>query len=141
MSFTHYTLVGHFPVGAAHPARCPVTARRTVLFSLSAVVLVLGCHKTVAPPDVAPLAVERTRDRLAPPVLLEADGKPLVDGGSFGDIFLGDIDGDGRPDLLVGSGPHGRLLVYRNVGTRAAPRLAGPQWFDEQVPTGRTPAG
>ena len=35
----------------------------------------------------------------------------------------------------------GRLLIYRNVGTRAKPKLGGKQWFDDAVPTGRVPKG
>src|SRR5688500_11693239 len=59
---------------------------------------------------------------------------------------VGDFDGDGKLDLLVGQ--HGRdqsgqgyLRIYRNVGEPGRPRLAEPIWFDDQVPTGHIPSG
>jgi hypothetical protein len=70
------------------------------------------------------------------------DGKPLVRDGDTLSPFVGDFDGDGRQDLLLGArGREGRLLVYRNVGATTVPRLSGPQWFDDIVPTGRVPNG
>jgi hypothetical protein len=103
----------------------------------------------LAGPGCAPLAPAGERpkgDRLAKPVQVEADGKPLVRerGGLF--PFVGDFYGDGRLALLLGYGgdcmfEEGRLLVYRNVGTRVSPRLGAPQWFDDKVPTGRIPKG
>jgi len=85
-------------------------------------------------------------DRLAKPVPVEVDGKPLVRerGGLY--PFVGDFYGDGRLDLLLGYGGdtmavEGRLLVYRNVGAKGKPRLAAPKWFDDTVPTGRIPQG
>jgi hypothetical protein len=80
-------------------------------------------------------------DRLAKPVPVKVDGKPLVREGGSLIPFVGDIDGDGRPDLLLGTREDGRLLVYRNVGTIGSPRLSGPLWFDDMVPTGRIPRG
>ena len=100
-------------------------------------------------PVCAPLvrAGDRPKgDRLARPVPVEVDGKPLVrePGGLF--PCVGDFYGDGRLALLLGYGgdgvcDEGRLLVYRNVGTKTNPRLGAPQWFDETVPTGRIPKG
>jgi hypothetical protein len=85
-------------------------------------------------------------DRLAKPVPVEVDGKPLMRerGGLF--PFVGDFYGDGRLDLLLGYGgggivDEGRLLVYRNVGTKVNPCLGAPRWFDDVVPTGRIPGG
>jgi hypothetical protein len=88
------------------------------------------------------LAEDRPRvGRLAGPVPLEVNGEPLVrDGGALFPC-VGDLDGDGRPDLLLGTLEDGRMLVYRNVGTKASPRLGAPRWFDDTVPTGRIPAG
>jgi len=53
---------------------------------------------------------------------------------------IGDLDGDGRADLLVGSGK-GRMQYHRNVGTAARPEFAPPVWFDELCPNGRIPTG
>ena len=38
--------------------------------------------------------------------------------------FVGDYDGDGRRDLLVGEGNYGCVYFYRNTNTEAAPILA-----------------
>src|SRR5712664_4059816 len=63
-------------------------------------------------------------DRLAKPVPLEVDGKPLVREGSYLAQFLfpfvGDLDGDSRQALLLGTQQDGRLLVYRNVGSKTS---------------------
>ena len=37
--------------------------------------------------------------------------------------FVGDFDGDGRPDLLVGQFGDGKLRIYRNAGDAKAPRF------------------
>jgi hypothetical protein len=117
---------------------------RTVLLGLLAATALAGCSRPDARPQTAevvpPKAAEPLGDRLAAPVPLEVDGKPLVSDDGI-EPFVGDFDGDGVPDLLMGHGGQGRLLVYRNVGTAAAPRLGGPQWFDDLVPTGRVPKG
>jgi hypothetical protein len=95
---------------------------------------------------LAPAGDRPKGDRLATPVQVEVDGKPLVSerGGLL--PFVGDFYGDGRLALLLGYGGdtmyvEGRLLVYHNVGTKVSPRLGAPQWFDDTVPTGRIPQG
>ncbi len=76
----------------------------------------------------------------AAPVLLKAGGRPLrVLAGPNGSIqgpceakwgyttlSVADWDHDGLPDLVVNS-IWGRVVWYRNVGTRRKPKLAGPQ--------------
>jgi hypothetical protein len=56
------------------------------------------------------------------PQPLLADGKPIRVEGDAGP-FVADWDGDGLPDLLVGSGD-GSVWFFRNLGTRKAPKLA-----------------
>jgi hypothetical protein len=55
---------------------------------------------------------------------------------------LGDLDGDGRADLLVGDNK-GRMQFYRNVnvGTAVRAEFAPPVWFDDLCPNGRIPTG
>lgn len=48
-------------------------------------------------------------------------------------VAVADWDHDGLPDILV-NGIWGRLQWLRNVGTRAVPVLAEPQWIEVQWP-------
>ena len=79
----------------------------------------------VGPPRPPGLAAD-----LAPPVHVLAGGKPLdVERSGHAAPFVGDFDGDGRPDLLVGQFVGGKLRVYRNTGTAAAPKLDAFTYF------------
>jgi hypothetical protein len=69
---------------------------------------------------------------------------------SNGYPWFGDVDGDDKPDLLIGQGggrasgpmgPEGRLRIYRNVGEAGRPQFGAPVLFDASVPTGLIPAG
>lgn len=95
----------------------------------------------------APAAVGDAAD-LAPPVAVSVGGVPITsahdDRYSF--PWVGDFDGDGKLDLLLGQGTRGKaegghLRIYRNLDGKAEPRLAEPIWFHDQVPTGVTPVG
>lgn len=101
----------------------------------------------------APAAAGDAAD-LAPPVAVSVGGVPidrvkdnkfdLRDDNSF--PWVGDFDGDGKLDLLVGQGGHGKangghLRIYRNQGGKAEPRLAEPIWFHDKAPTGVLPDG
>jgi hypothetical protein len=130
-------------------------AYRRALLCLLAVMVPAGCNQTdvpsratetVAQKAADPAADRPKGDRLAKPVQVEVDGKPLVyeRGGLY--PFVGEFYGDGRQALLLGTGgdclfEDARLLVYRNVGTKTSPRLGAPQRFDDLVPTGRIPKG
>ena len=58
--------------------------------------------------------------------------------------LMADFDGDGIPDLLVGEfgeSSHGKLRIYKNVGTAKDPKFEGFTWFktgeqEAQVPSG-----
>jgi hypothetical protein len=108
----------------------------------------LGARLTAAPPK------DSQANDLAPPFAVAVDGatlnKPIdTTKGQHGDNsypFVGDFDGDGKFDLLIGQGRHGKtsggsLRIYRNVGEQGKPRFAESIWFDDQTPTGRIPAG
>jgi hypothetical protein len=102
------------------------------------VLLVMASHG--APPDVRDVARERTA-----PMRLEFE-KRLLDGSEIGMLFptFVDFDGDGKIDLVVGVnswGHDGRLLVYLNRGTNAAPVYAKPYWFNDVVPSALIPGG
>ncbi len=75
------------------------------------------------------------------PFRVEADGKPIdVTTGHAAPLWR-DMDGDGLADLLVGQFGEGKLRIYRNSGTKTAPRFQGFTFaqaggVDVTVPTG-----
>jgi hypothetical protein len=74
-------------------------------------------------------AGERAPD-LAAPVHVLAGGRPLdVERSGHAAPFVGDFDGDGLPDLLVGQYHEGRLRIYRNKGTKGSPKYDSWEWF------------
>lgn len=79
---------------------------------------------------------------LAAPVHVMADGQPLDVGGiGYAAPFMGDYDGDGVRDLLVGQFREGKLWIYRNLGTNSKPEFGGYEQFKDGAETGRVPAG
>ena len=76
-----------------------------------------------------------------PPVRLTA-GNALIDT-EIGHAapFVGDWDGDGIADLLVGQFGDGLLTVYRNAGSAESPRFESGQVFKEGSDDGRVPTG
>jgi hypothetical protein len=78
---------------------------------------------------------------LTPPVRIEAAGKPIDTVIGHAAPFVGDFDGDGVPDLLVGQFGGGELWVYHNDGTAKQPKLAEGQKFIAGAQTGVVPAG
>lgn len=75
------------------------------------------------------------------PVRLEAGGKPIDTDIGHAAPYVYDFDRDGKRDLLVGQFGEGKLRIYRNVGTNAAPRFADVEWFRAGGEIATTPAG
>ena len=117
-----------------------MTCRTALVGLLFAMLAAVWASRSVAQKDGTPVTPPATGYGLAAPIPVRMDGRPLAPWGSPG-VFVGDFDGDGRRDLLLGDGFEGRLVIHRNVGTKTDPRLSGRRWFDDQVPTGRIPKG
>lgn len=91
----------------------------------------------------AAMAEEVRSPELLPPVRLTTrDGKP-IDTGRTGHAApaWGDIDGDGRSDLLLGEYFEGRMRYYRNVGESGRPVFEAYQWFRADGALARVPEG
>jgi hypothetical protein len=87
--------------------------------------------------------------RWAPPRYLSAGGRliremagpngsiqgPAEAKWGYSILSVADWDGDGRPDLMT-NGIWGKVVWYRNVGTRTAPRLAAGQPVELELPPG-----
>ena len=80
-------------------------------------------------------------EELAPPVRLEAAGKPIDTDVGHAAPCVCDIDGDGTQDLLVGQFGEGILWIHRNEGTNEQPVLAAGLKFKEGRDDGRVPSG
>ena len=87
------------------------------------------------------LGLSGASDELAPPVRLEAAGKVIDTDVGHAAPFVGDFDGDGTSDLLVGQFGEGILWIYRNEGTNSHPRLAAGKKFKDGKPEGCVPTG
>jgi hypothetical protein len=90
---------------------------------------------------LAPPGAAGATDVLVPPVRIEAAGKPIDTEIGHAAPFVGDFDGDGRRDLLVGQFGEGLLRIYRNEGTDARPKLAAGEKFKDGREEGRVPTG
>lgn len=90
---------------------------------------------------LAPGAGGEPARELAPPVRLEAAGKVIDTDVGHAAPFVGDFDGDGTADLLVGQFGEGLLWIYRNEGTKTQPRLAAGVKFKDGRKDGRVPTG
>jgi hypothetical protein len=67
-----------------------------------------------------------------------------ISGGAFSSPAVGDIDGDGVPEIIVGTGgfssDSGRVLVFRNTGTAAEPEWEKVDMPEVRVGNDATPA-
>jgi len=90
---------------------------------------------------LGPSAADDRTTEFLPPVRLEAAGKPIDTQIGHAAPFVGDFDGDGVRDLLVGQFGDGILWVYRNTGTNSKPRFAAGVKFKDGGPDGRVPTG
>jgi hypothetical protein len=86
-------------------------------------------------------AADSPKIEFLPPVRLEAGGEIVDTDIGHAAPFHGDIDGDGRKDLLVGQFGGGILWVYRNEGTEQAPRYARRTKFQAGGADGTVPTG
>jgi hypothetical protein len=87
------------------------------------------------------LAADEPDNDLMPPVRVEAAGKPIDTEIGHAAPFVGDFDGDGKFDLLVGQFGGGTLAIYRNIGTNAQPEFAAGEKFQASGKEGRVPSG
>jgi len=78
---------------------------------------------------------------LGKPIRLEAAGRPIDTEIGHAYPYVYDIDKDGRRDLLVGQFGSGRLQIYRNLGTDAAPKFGENGWLEAEGKVVTTPAG
>src|SRR5262245_55937766 len=89
------------------------------------------------PPRPAGLAAD-----LRMPVHVLVDGKPVdVERSAHAAPFVGDFDGDGIPDLLVGQFHNGALHIYRGTGATGERKFAPFEWFRAGGEMARVPEG
>jgi hypothetical protein len=69
------------------------------------------------------------------------DAQGWIDVGGMASPCIADVDGDGKPDLLVGQHKDGKLRIYRNVGSAKDPRFDGFTWFKTGEQEGKVPVG
>jgi len=91
--------------------------------------------------SLAPCQSGQLAADLAPPLRIEAAGKPIDTEVGHAAPFVCDFDGDGVQDLLVGQFKGGVLWIYRNGGTNAEPKLAAGMKFKEGSKDGSVPYG
>lgn len=96
--------------------------------------LALLADPPTRPPGLAP--------DLAPPVhVTAAGGKPLdIERSGHAAPAFADLDGDGKPDLLVGQYDGGKVRLYRNTGTAGKPAFGEHEYlkgrYELTVPAG-----
>lgn len=72
-----------------------------------------------------------------PPVRLQADGADIrVEAPGFAFPSWHDVDGDGKPDLVVGQFRDGKMKLYKNLGGGA---LAKGEWLMAEGDVAKVP--
>ena len=103
------------------------------MFSLCMALLLPG-----QPPDKAGAPAP---GELAPPVALQAAGKPIdVDVGHAAPC-VADLNGDGTLYLLVGQFREGKLRAYANTGSKTSPRFDKFTWVGADGAECKVPSG
>jgi hypothetical protein len=74
------------------------------------------------------------------PQPLQADGHDIVAEGTRAGPFVADWDGDGKLDLILGSGS-GKVVWFRNIGTAQRPKLTLAGTLVEAAPGKTLSAG
>ncbi len=82
-----------------------------------------------------------TATDLKEPFRVEADGKAIETEGGNAAPCLMDFDQDGTWDLLVGQFKDGKVRVFRNTGTKTAPKFAAGVFLKSGGADMKVPAG
>lgn len=77
----------------------------------------------------------------APPERIMAGDAPISVDVGHAAPFLYDLDGDGKRELLVGQFGEGKLRIYANAGTEAAPKYDKFTWLQAGGETAKVPTG
>ena len=86
-------------------------------------------------------APQKNSDELLAPVMVQAGGQPIDVEVGHAAPFVGDIDHDGKLDLLVGQFGEGKLRIYKNLGSNEKPTFDKYDWFVAGAELGVVPAG
>ena len=111
---------------------------RTELTCAIGLIVVTGGCLLADEPNERPSGLHES---LSTPFRVMAGDEPInVDIGHAAP-WLGDFDGDGVRDLLVGQFGQGKLRIYRNKGSNAEPSFDEYEWFMAGRVEGKVPYG